>query len=742
MKRYLIPILALLLVGACDKEGPKPPKPKPVEKIISIPPIQPKASDKVISLIDAAYYKKEEFLGQTVEIPRPTKEIKEELLNLIKSYPQTALLYKRLASVEVKLCQFKAQEEHFVKYAEACRRDEASLQELADFYHSRLMYQKEVQTLGELADKIQDKTKAKDTYQQIIELIKNNLLKLDKYLYINKIIDLFPDDPTYFKGFINELIADRKDKLALDRLQAFSKKFPKERQYLLKTKSDCLINLGKESEALAVYETSSIEPLKDLAILNDHFSLLQRLNKLSELKKSLSKKGKDYDKMTRLFFLYLYQNQYPEAEKILDSFVAEKKPKDIQEIETIAELYLKINQSQASRYFWTLYYLKPNEEYLYKLFKTILEGGRTASAIMSPDLNSYLSLSRFDANPSSYGGVVSLLLNDSQYYQRLEDLQAVTTCYFNYVKLEDIFETFKDKFPKSRYLPEIHTQIINQIYSYGEYRLALSQCQGFIKKYPKDNNFFEVYLKMADCFSSLKETEAEYKTYQEILDIANKRKKADLYMEVFNRYISTLTSDKKYLQVISLYWNEIQKHPTSEKLYSDFLEFTGRHNLYGEELKIYEKAIQHFNDKGWYHKIARWYIRYKGEAEFRNLTSRIKDLFENDELGGYLADFVHYDWHNLSAPNSQFYLQLYLYSHNKFPKNIDFVKKLLEFYAHFGLWDDFCKLSKEYYLYDAGIRTNFIVHLSSNTKVIKNVEVVEEFGGIGISYSMENNKFI
>ena len=161
----------------------------------------------------------------------------------------------------------------------------------------------------------------------------------------------------------------------------------------------------------------------------------------------------------------------------------------------------------------------------------------------------------------------------------------------------------------------------------------------------------------------------------------------------------------------------------------EFLQFTESHNLYNEELKIYQKAIQHFNDKNWYHKIARWYIRYKGDAEFRNFTEQTKDIFGDSELSQYFQNFVHYRY-PISTPESEAYHRLYLYAHNKFPKNLNFVKGLLQFYNSFGLGDDFCTLSEEYYLYDEGIRINYIAYLSRKNLLRERLSNIKDKEGL------------
>ncbi|MEW6104355.1 MAG: hypothetical protein AB1630_11180 [bacterium] len=210
MKKYFL-LLFIVIIGCAKKEGDIS------KKAPSFKPGLESSSEIKIKGIEEEYCKKEEFLGEDVLIPRPTKEIKDAILKLVKKYPKNPELYKRLSDIEINLSQFDEAESHFIKYVNLCNRNKISLKDLADFYDSRLLFDKKIKVLEELAEK-ENREDAVSIYKNIILSLKTYLLSLDKYHYYNKIIELFPDSPIYFKEFIDELISCSEYKLANNRL--------------------------------------------------------------------------------------------------------------------------------------------------------------------------------------------------------------------------------------------------------------------------------------------------------------------------------------------------------------------------------------------------------------------------------------------------------------------------------------------------------------------------------------------
>ena len=55
------------------------------------------------------------------------------------------------------------------------------------------------------------------------------------------------------------------------------------------------------------------------------------------------------------------------------------------------------------------------------------------------------------------------------------------------------------------------------------------------------------------------------------------------------------------------------------------------HNLYDEELKVYQDGVKKFGTSAWYDRLARWHLRHKGQAAFRALPT-FEDLVRSAGL--------------------------------------------------------------------------------------------------------------
>ena len=66
--------------------------------------------------------------------------------------------------------------------------------------------------------------------------------------------------------------------------------------------------------------------------------------------------------------------------------------------------------------------------------------------------------------------------------------------------------------------------------------------------------------------------------------------------------------------------HEIDRNPDDPGLYERLAVFLDQNQLGTEQEEVYRHAIAHFSDRSWYDKLARFYLRYKKNAEFEQLT--------------------------------------------------------------------------------------------------------------------------
>ena len=88
---------------------------------------------------------------------------------------------------------------------------------------------------------------------------------------------------------------------------------------------------------------------------------------------------------------------------------------------------------------------------------------------------------------------------------------------------------------------------------------------------------------------------------------------------------------------------EIDRNPDDPGLYERLAVFLDQNRLGTEQEEIYRRALARFPDRSWYHKLARFYLRYKRDAEFEQSDAgrgqdfqrhRLEQYFDNVGYGG------------------------------------------------------------------------------------------------------------
>ncbi|HVF91376.1 MAG TPA: hypothetical protein VNH22_15030, partial [Blastocatellia bacterium] len=191
------------------------------------------------------------------------------------------------------------------------------------------------------------------------------------------------------------------------------------------------------------------------------------------------------------------------------------------------------------------------------------------------------------------------------------------------------------------------------------------------------------------------------------------------YDDVLERYVSSLAAEEKKTETVAFFWGEIKKHPKEEGLYERFLRWLGQAQLVNEQLKAYNAALRQFDSNTWYHRLGRWYVRQKRGRELARYSRQLIDIFDEEEAKEYLLRFAGYgatakgdelDWDQRLA------FDLYSYAHDKFPRNLYFVRGMLTDLEKRdrARWE---RLSTEYYFADRSIREPYLAWLSQQGRL-------------------------
>jgi hypothetical protein len=148
---------------------------------------------------------------------------------------------------------------------------------------------------------------------------------------------------------------------------------------------------------------------------------------------------------------------------------------------------------------------------------------------------------------------------------------------------------------------------------------------------------------------------------------------------VLERYLARLTEIKQIPTALGVLRHEIDRNPDDPGLYERLANFLDQNRLESQQEEVYRLAISRFADKSWYDKLARFYLRYKRDGKFEQLTRDAVASFKGSELERY--------FNNVTGGGPVMYLRLNLYAHQRFPHNPVFVRNLLGAYQSHQTYD-------------------------------------------------------
>lgn len=171
------------------------------------------------------------------------------------------------------------------------------------------------------------------------------------------------------------------------------------------------------------------------------------------------------------------------------------------------------------------------------------------------------------------------------------------------------------------------------------------------------------------------------------------------YLNVLDRYIKSLSAKNANEKIVTLFWQEIKKYPKEEGLYERFLQWLSKTNLLNTQLQAYQMAINNVaNNKTWQARLARWYIRHERKTEFTQLSTKLMQILDEDEVQEYLQIFIKLSEDSQANDyDAQLYYQLYKFAQNRFQNNLVFVNGLLSYYKQFGKDKEYLNLTLQYY---------------------------------------------
>lgn len=495
--------------------------------------------------IEAALFTRTEFFGAQAVVPYPTAEARTRLTEVQKQFPNDAEIALKLAELEEALNNTEAAHQAMLRYVELEKANTVSLSALASFYSRRARFTEQAATLERLIAASPASQRA-TVLGELIELAARH--RLEKYQQPEFFRQLIASDPAAFevvKQFVTHLIEKGDYIETLRAVRQYKDSFPAERSFFLEKEVESLVALKRVKEAEAVY-VAAFDPFwSDEQSRKFYYDFLSEHDRLraygKELKQTLHRNPASFDTAVRLFHYLHYDYEYNDSgtavifTQLESARVARRVQWKPEELATTARLLLMHDEAElASRFLYTLHQaggLQPGSELrakvVYQIFELLLDAGDKRTALTDGDLNFYQDVAKSDPHPGMLGGVLSLLLADSNPQYNFDRAEQTAVAHFNRAAAYRVFDTFKREYPTSPALAQMYLDLIRLHTSAKETELAATLLAEFDKRYRDAPQFAEVALKLSDAYILREDRNREQEIYRVLLDRLGKQRKKD-----------------------------------------------------------------------------------------------------------------------------------------------------------------------------------------------------------------------
>jgi len=499
-----------------------------------------KNEDEVSSLIEAALYTRHEFFGALAIVPFPTAEARNRLAEVSSKYPENAQIYLKLSQLDEKLGNEELalrEMQSFVKHEPDERK---ALETMAEFLHRRAQFPAEAETLERMLHVAPPEQRV-EVFRRLIELAETHLL--DKYLTPRFYEQTIKENPAAYEiveKYQQRLIDNDDYDKALPLIRQNRNQFPEHYDELVEKEASLLENMGRVKEAEEVYK-QAFDPFWSSELSENFYDFLKSNDRFRayghELRAAFQRNPADFETALRLLDYSKYA-----GDSRPDVFVQLEKTRPARHINwtqdeliTITRLLLAEGYGEASsRFLYTLYLqgdMKPGSKLrarvLYQLFEILSDAGNKRLSLTRGDLKFYQDIATADPHPGMMGGILSLILSDTdpKYEFGVEEERAVS--HFNRAAAYRIFNAYKQENPTAPELAQMYLDIVRLYTESKDLDVASETLAEFEQRYTDAPEFPEVALKLADAYVVTKKYDAERAIYVRILDFLGQHRAKD-----------------------------------------------------------------------------------------------------------------------------------------------------------------------------------------------------------------------
>jgi len=413
----------------------------------------------------------------------------------------------------------------------------------------------------------------------------------------------------------------------------------------------------------------------------------------------------------------------------------------------------------------------PQEVALAGIVRILLTAPDQTIALGSGNLSIYSDIATVDSGPGYLNGILSLWLNSESPRQQFDEEEKRGLPYFHRAKAAELLALLDKKFPGCAARADLHAELIGAYAGYGLDATVIKAGSDFLKEYPDSPRRIAVAMLMADAYSRTNNTTAEFELYDHMLselgaksggmpltasatsaptgDVSTSAVRSEgplegrtdgettaakptidsalaltaskpaqviapdelTYGQLLNRYLGRLSTEKKAAEALAVLRHELDRNPDDPLLYQRLADFLEQNNFNSQEEEVYRRAIERFNSRDWYDRLARLLIREKRRQDYSALTRQVVDTFRGTELESYFSK-VDGGWPQIS-------LEVNLYAHQRFPHDTTFTLNLLRAYRSRNTADPVAweKLMREHWFESPQLTNEFFDYLSFTGKL-------------------------
>ena len=708
------------------------------------------------SRLEAVFFRAVSVPAGAVDIRRPPKETRVELGRLIAESPSDADLYALRAHEDELQLDFAAAESDWKKAARPA--------DLADFYDRRIRPREEIavlESIGKAPSRASERLtppsgqQSWKAFERIPRVIHDQALPDEFTMNAYRAwMVRYPGEASVYRQFFDYLVGrqqfDDAEKLIAD----YRKAFPADDTYPIQAAATIAWKRGSLDDAIKIYD-QSFRPLWPADLVKSYFDLLKEAHGLrrylEQARAQVSARPTDLGAAARVFYYYQQQGNVAAAQRALLEYRLRKESQKstwtADELLALAQLFEGVNNyDEAARSDYALYSLPgadatAQEKALGGIANLLLSAPEQPMRLGAGDLSFYRDIAQLDPGPGFLNGILSLLFNSSAPESQYATQDSASVSYFHRAKAAELIRLFDSRFPASAERPRLNARLIDAYATYGDNDGVIRRGREFLNAFPKAGERTEVAIAMADAYARKNQTAQEFAIYENLLkELASAADGVPIgeavapaaatnvspevpgraaqaaparspeYARILDRYISRLVSLKRLRDALALYRREIDRNPNDPGLYERLAAFLEENRMGAEVEAVYRRAMAQFSDRSWSHKLARWYLRQKRTAQVDQLTQEVVKIFSGTELEAYITDVT-----TGQGLAPLLYRQVNLYAHQRFPRDLVFVRNLLTAYSQAGTADAAASeaLLRKYWFYADDLRDRFFERLSA-----------------------------